>query len=74
MLHFLPGGFYAVFSFLGQHRIILSADAVSEGCQLLSKKRSQYFVYWQAFLQSRWQLVAVGAQLMPLGGNCAVLP
>ena len=59
---------------LRQRRIILSADTASESCQLLGKKRRQYFVYWRAFLQSRWQLAAVGAVLKPLGGNCAVLP
>ena len=29
----------ALLQFLGQYRIILSADTASEACQLLSKKR-----------------------------------
>ena len=57
-----------------QYRIILSADTASEGRQLLSQKRRQYFVYWRAFWQRRCRTAAVGAVLEPLGGNYAVLP
>ena len=54
--------------------MILSADAASEKCKLLSKKRRQYFVYYRAFFQRGLCFAAAAAVLKPSGGNCAVLP
>ena len=53
--------------------MILSTDTTSETCQLLSKKRREYFVYSRAFLQRRWRVAAAGAVLKPSGGDCVEL-
>ena len=45
---------------LWQYRTILSADAVSEKCKLLSKRR-------------KLCIAAAAAVLKPSGGNCMVL-
>ena len=50
-----------VWLILWQYRTILSADAVSEKCKLLSKKR-------------KLCIAATAAVLKPSGGNCMVLP
>ena len=59
---------------LRQYRIILSADAASEKCKLLNKKRRSYFVYYRAFLQRGLCFAAAAAVLKPSGGNGAGVP